>query len=65
MISNQKVVIVTGSSSGIGREISLVLAKNGFITYATMRNLQKGSDLKSIAEIERLPLHFFTTRCYR
>ncbi|HXS59757.1 MAG TPA: SDR family oxidoreductase [Candidatus Sulfopaludibacter sp.] len=58
MISNQKVVIVTGSSSGIGREISLVLAKNGFITYATMRNLQKGSDLKSIAEIERLPLHF-------
>ena len=32
--------------------------RNGFPTYATMRNLQKGSDLKSIAEDEKLPLHF-------
>jgi NAD(P)-dependent dehydrogenase (short-subunit alcohol dehydrogenase family) len=58
MTSNQKVVMVTGSSSGIGREISLILARNGFNTYATMRNLQKSSDLKSIAENERLPMHF-------
>src|SRR6185437_12876837 len=54
----QKVTIVTGCSSGIGHEISLILARNGFTTYATMRNLQKGSDLKSIAEDEKLPLHF-------
>ena len=58
MDSKQKVAIVTGSSSGIGHEISLILARNGFPTYATMRNLQKGSDLKSIAEDEKLPLHF-------
>jgi len=58
MDSKQKVAIVTGCSSGIGHEISLILARNGFTTYATMRNLQKGSDLKSIAEDEKLPLHF-------
>lgn len=58
MDSKQKVAVVTGSSSGIGHEISLILARNGFTTYATMRNLQKGSDLKSIAEDEKLPLHF-------
>ena len=58
MTSNQKVAIVTGSSSGIGRETSLILARNGFTTYATMRSLQKGSDLKSIAEGEKLPLRF-------
>jgi NAD(P)-dependent dehydrogenase (short-subunit alcohol dehydrogenase family) len=58
MDSKQKVTIVTGCSSGIGHEISLILARNGFTTYATMRNLQKGSDLKSIAEDEKLPLHF-------
>jgi len=58
MDSKQKVAVVTGRSSGIGHEISLTLARNGFTTYATMRNLQKGSDLKSIAEDEKLPLHF-------
>ena len=50
--SKQKVAVVTGRSSGIGHEISLTLARNGFTTYATMRNLQKSSDLKSIAEDE-------------
>ena len=54
----KKIAVVTGSSSGIGHEISLILARNGFTTYATMRNLQKGSDLKSIAEDEKLPLYF-------
>ena len=58
MDSKQKVAVVTGCSSGIGHEISLILARNGFTTYATMRNLQKGSDLKSIAEDEKLSLHF-------
>ncbi len=52
MTSNPKVVVVTGSSSGIGREIALILAKNKFTTYATMRNLQKSSQLKSIAAEE-------------
>jgi NAD(P)-dependent dehydrogenase (short-subunit alcohol dehydrogenase family) len=58
MTLNPKIAIVTGSSSGIGHDISLILARNNFITYATMRNLQKSSDLKSIAAGEKLPLHF-------
>lgn len=39
MASDQKVAVVTGSSSGIGYETALTLARNGFLTYATMRNL--------------------------
>ncbi len=39
----KKVAIVTGSSSGIGLETSLLLAKSGFYTYATIRNLDKST----------------------
>ena len=38
----EKVALVTGSSSGIGFETSLALARNGFYTFATMRNISKG-----------------------
>jgi NAD(P)-dependent dehydrogenase (short-subunit alcohol dehydrogenase family) len=56
---NQKTAIVTGSSSGIGKEISLILARNGYNTFATMRNLDKASELKFIADSENLQsLHF-------
>ena len=34
----------------------LTLARNGFLTYATMRNLNKSEYLKSLAEKEKLPL---------
>ena len=44
--SDQKVAIVTGSSTGIGYQTSLILARNGFLTYATMRNLNKSEDMK-------------------
>jgi len=54
--SNQKVAVVTGSSSGIGYEISLMLARNGFLTYATMRNLNKSENIKSVASKENLPI---------
>jgi NAD(P)-dependent dehydrogenase (short-subunit alcohol dehydrogenase family) len=43
----QNVAVVTGSSNGIGLEIALTLAKNGFITYATMRNLGKSKELEN------------------
>jgi len=54
--SNRKVAVVTGSSSGLGYEISLMLARNGFLTYATMRNLNKSENIKSIASKENLPI---------
>jgi NAD(P)-dependent dehydrogenase (short-subunit alcohol dehydrogenase family) len=54
--SNQKVALVTGSSSGIGFETSLTLARSGFLTYATMRNLGKGATIKSVAAKEGLPI---------
>jgi NAD(P)-dependent dehydrogenase (short-subunit alcohol dehydrogenase family) len=44
--SNNKVAVVTGSSTGIGYETSLILARNGFLTYATMRNLNKSENIK-------------------
>lgn len=58
MTSNQKVALVTGSSSGIGHEIALVLARNGYFTFATMRDLRKISKLESIKDEENLSLEF-------
>lgn len=58
MNTSQKVAVVTGSSSGIGKEVSLVFARNGFTTYATMRNMENSSTFKSIQESENLDLHF-------
>ena len=52
-----RVAVITGSSSGIGFEIALMLARNGFQTYATMRNLSKSENIKSIASRENLPIH--------
>ena len=54
--SSQKVALVTGSSSGIGFETCLTLARNGFLTYATMRNLGKGATIQSVATKEGLPI---------
>ena len=53
---NQQVAVVTGSSSGIGYETSLILARNGFLTYATMRNLNKSENMKLMVAKENLPI---------
>ncbi len=55
---NYKVAVVTGSSSGIGFETSLLLARNGFYTYATMRNPNKSKKerIVNVTNRERLPL---------
>jgi NAD(P)-dependent dehydrogenase (short-subunit alcohol dehydrogenase family) len=55
-----EVAVVTGSSSGIGFETSLALARNGFHTYATMRKLDGGgpNQITDIAKNENLPLDF-------
>jgi NAD(P)-dependent dehydrogenase (short-subunit alcohol dehydrogenase family) len=56
MESGQKVVIMTGSSSGIGLESALLLARNGYITYATMRSPEKDASIKAAVQKENLPL---------
>ncbi|MFL6408365.1 MAG: SDR family oxidoreductase [Nitrososphaeraceae archaeon] len=53
---NKVVALVTGSSSGIGFETSLLLAKNGFFTYATMHNLNRSNKIIELKQKERLPL---------
>jgi NAD(P)-dependent dehydrogenase (short-subunit alcohol dehydrogenase family) len=52
-----KVAVVTGSSSGIGYETSLLLARNQFTTYATMRNMSKSDGLREISSKENIPLN--------
>ena len=52
----EKIAVVTGSSSGIGFETSLALAREGYFTYATMRDLSKAEEIKKISEDEALPL---------
>ena len=52
----QKVALVTGSSSGIGYETCLALARDGYLTFASMRNVNKGDNLKKVAEKESLPI---------
>ena len=52
----QKVAVVTGSSSGIGFETSLALSREGYFTYATMRNMKKADAIKKIAKDEGLDL---------
>jgi NAD(P)-dependent dehydrogenase (short-subunit alcohol dehydrogenase family) len=56
-IDVNKIAIVTGSSSGIGLETSLTLAENNFTTYATMRNLDKASNILEVAERKNLPIN--------
>jgi NAD(P)-dependent dehydrogenase (short-subunit alcohol dehydrogenase family) len=52
----QKVALVTGSSSGIGFETSLALARDGYHTFASMRDVKKSGELEKIAEKENLPI---------
>ena len=55
-MQQKNIALVTGSSSGIGFHTSLFLARAGFYTYATMRNLDKSSKIIDIAQEDNLPL---------
>ena len=54
--AKKKVALVTGSSSGIGYETALLLARNGFDTFATMRNMNKSKEITEVSKRENLPL---------
>jgi NAD(P)-dependent dehydrogenase (short-subunit alcohol dehydrogenase family) len=55
-MAEEKIAVVTGSSSGIGFETSLLLAKNGFRTYATVRNPDKVKAIRDISDKGKLPI---------
>ena len=52
----QKVALVTGSSSGIGFETCLAIEKDGYNTFASMRDIKKAIKIKEIADKEKLAI---------
>ncbi|MDH3386170.1 MAG: SDR family oxidoreductase [Nitrosopumilus sp.] len=52
----EKVALVTGSSSGIGYETALALARDGYQTFASMRDTSKAKELTKAADNEKLPI---------
>ena len=51
-----KIAVVTGTSTGIGFETSLHLARNGYSVFAGMRNTAKAQPLIDAAKAESLPV---------
>jgi len=52
----QKVALVTGSSSGIGLETALALARDGYHTFASMRDVRKAVELEQAVKKENLSI---------
>ena len=52
----EKVAVITGSSSGIGFETALALAREGYYAYATMRDVTKSDKIKEIGQKENLKI---------
>lgn len=44
----KKVVLITGASSGMGKETAKLLAQNGYTVYAAARRLDKMKDLETL-----------------
>ena len=62
MSKQQQVVVVTGASSGFGRLISETLAREGFVVFATMRemngrNAASAAALRELARMKSQELH--------
>jgi NAD(P)-dependent dehydrogenase (short-subunit alcohol dehydrogenase family) len=52
-----KVALVTGSSSGIGLETALSLARDGYQTFASMRDTKKAGELEFAAKKDKLKIN--------
>lgn len=57
----QQVVLVTGASSGIGRETAILLAKTGHVVYGAARRLEK---LQELSKYGVIPLVLDVTKDY-
>jgi len=53
----EKVALVTGSSTGIGLETVLALARDGYHTFASMRDVGKSGELEHAAKKENLSIN--------
>ncbi|HEX5155415.1 MAG TPA: SDR family oxidoreductase [Parafilimonas sp.] len=51
------IILITGSSTGIGYAAAETLARNGHTVYATMRNPHQSTALQQLAKEEKLDLH--------
>jgi short-subunit dehydrogenase len=51
---NPKIILITGCTSGIGRESALLLARQGHRVFATGRNIEALSQLRENASIRNL-----------
>ena len=47
---NKRVVLITGTSTGIGMHTAVLLAQKGDIVYASMRNVEKSESLTQLAK---------------
>lgn len=52
-----KIVLITGCSTGVGFECAIEFAKAGNTVYATMRNLEKATNLEKRASEESLKIN--------
>lgn len=48
MIDMNKIVLITGASSGMGRETAKLLAESGYTIYGAARRLERMDDLKAL-----------------
>ena len=62
----KKVVLITGTSSGIGLQTALLLAKNNYTVYASMRNTGKKEPLQNEAKAQGVSINIMIqkTNCY-
>ncbi|HHF0525054.1 TPA: SDR family oxidoreductase [Legionella anisa] len=53
----KKIILVTGTSSGLGLSVSIKLAEQGHTVYASMRNLDKADQIKQAIAKKNLSIH--------
>jgi NAD(P)-dependent dehydrogenase (short-subunit alcohol dehydrogenase family) len=54
--ANHKSVLITGTSSGIGRATALYLARQGYTVFATVRKAKDAEALRALGEPNLIPL---------
>jgi len=50
------IVLVTGTSTGIGLATAITLGRAGHTVVAAMRNLDRGGEIRDVASKEMLPI---------